>query len=1111
MLYAHGKTQYTKLIQSLIAVGFPEANADALSDFLDMEKEIDFALLDRIPKLDILRPDWRMRTDVISAFDCEIVRKRNDDLLQRGILLLEQLFGIDLCYYTSTYRVEHPAAIKTAMNRRYGERCVPHTIAIFAHTLSSGNVYSTLEMIRPYSKPADYASALDLCSKDDKNTIAFLAARCIDLSDSETPAVKRAVEGLLSIMNANKLPSEKAWNLTMTGLALASVYSDTCEELFKANLGKFADMLVDTAMCFDHYERILDLIDSVPEAITDGYIDKLTDTANFTKGRKKARIENLSRVYPDIIARAVKNCPDDGAAAYLAAILRKECPEKAIDADTIKEISRRRIIKNISGFAQDVKYDIERYLNGSVSFADTLTKVNDRSIRGNFYDKRSMYYTTYGEDGFLRRCIALLTAMCRGRIENAAECFLNVSIVDHPDVYMRSLMAEKASPEFIIKSSADIVDNLYYKKEQMFGNLCLEMKKHPDELSEAVLTEPTVTERLLFLNALSGKPGANKEKILAMAGDTSKVVKARFAEILGGIPSWHDDIVQLLSSKKAALREIALDAIERQSPADYKEELAAAFEKEKSEKLRIKAGTLMGLDIAPAEKKDTSSGDIIKDLTKGGKAKKVAWLFTSPFKPVKFVSNGEAAPDEYLQALMLCYSSLTKASRSETADQIAAMFDQKDLALLAAETLGRWIADNAPAKNKWVLWFSAVHGGQEVFDTLIQYIKEWAENARGAIAAEAVRSLALNGSSPALMAVDSMARKFKNRQVRNAAGEAMADAAEQLGITTDELGDRIVPDMGFDDHMCRTFDYGKRQFKVYLTPSLEIEIFNGDKKVKNMPKPGVTDDQETANAAYTDFKNMKKQMKEVVASQKQRLEYVLMCDRKWTPDGWNALFVKNPVMHCFAVGLIWGAYRDGKLETSFRYMDDGSFTTSDEDEFEIPGDVQIGLVHPIELSAEERKTWLEQLSDYEIVQPFPQLARQTFAVTDEEKGRDDIIRFDGITISNQTLAGRMAKYGWEKGMAQDAGCFFEFQKTVIASKDRLENGSYHFNGYYAELKFSGTYIGVFEMDPEDVDIEELRFYRIHDQKPLKVEEVSKRFFSEIIYQLTAICGSQPEE
>ena len=102
-----------------------------------------------------------------------------------------------------------------------------------------------------------------------------------------------------------------------------------------------------------------------------------------------------------------------------------------------------------------------------------------------------------------------------------------------------------------------------------------------------------------------------------MAGDTSKVVKARFAEILGGIPSWHDDIVQLLSSKKAALREIALDAIERQSPADYKEELAAAFEKEKSEKLKIKAGTLMGLDIAPAEKKDTSSGDIIKDLTKG--------------------------------------------------------------------------------------------------------------------------------------------------------------------------------------------------------------------------------------------------------------------------------------------------------------------------------------------------------------------------------------------------------------------------------------------------------------------------------------------------------------
>ena len=72
-------------------------------------------------------------------------------------------------------------------------------------------------------------------------------------------------------------------------------------------------------------------------------------------------------------------------------------------------------------------------------------------------------------------------------------------------------------------------------------------------------------------------------------------------------------------------------------------------------------------------------------------------------------------------------------------------------------------------------------------------------------------------------------RKFKNKRVRAAALEAMAAAADTLGITSEEVADRIVPDLGFDRNLCRVFDYGKRQFNVYLKPSLEMEVFSGDK------------------------------------------------------------------------------------------------------------------------------------------------------------------------------------------------------------------------------------------------------------------------------------------
>jgi hypothetical protein len=206
-------------------------------------------------------------------------------------------------------------------------------------------------------------------------------------------------------------------------------------------------------------------------------------------------------------------------------------------------------------------------------------------------------------------------------------------------------------------------------------------------------------------------------------------------------------------------------------------------------------------------------------------------------------------------------------------------------------------------------------------------------------------------------------------------------------------------------------------------------------------------------------------MKNVVTNQKARLEYVLMCDRKWTAENWEKLFVKNPVMHCFAIGLIWGVYEDGKLVSSFRYLDDGSFTTSDEEEFEIPENASIGLVHPIELENDEIEAWKEQLSDYEITQPFPQISRQVFRMTDEEKNQTDCMRFDGIEIMNYTLLSKMTKFGWYKGDAQDAGAFYEFYRSDISSveKDKDKN---IYKGYYAEISFSGMYIAAYDMEQE---------------------------------------------
>ena len=185
-------------------------------------------------------------------------------------------------------------------------------------------------------------------------------------------------------------------------------------------------------------------------------------------------------------------------------------------------------------------------------------------------------------------------------------------------------------------------------------------------------------------------------------------------------------------------------------------------------------------------------------------------------------------------------------------------------------------------------------------------LKDWAEHSRGAIAADAVRAIAFNGSAQALLLVDQIARKFKSNQVKNAAKEALNDAAIALGISRDELDDRIIPNLGLNMQAERILDYGPRTFTVRLTPQLTLEIYDNSKKqLKKLPSPGKQDDAEKAAWAQEELKQMKKQLKLVITAQKLRLDQVLTTARFWKAQSWKELFVNNPVMHQFAVGLIW--------------------------------------------------------------------------------------------------------------------------------------------------------------------------------------------------------------
>lgn len=1104
MLYANNPQSFPKLAKALENYGADNSVISVALEYLDLSKTRNNELLDRIPVQTYVN-SWRNRESIENAVKREILTK-DHELTERYVLLVQALYrenSGELIHqiYGGNYGTlkYHESDIVKILSSRFGDKamacfCAVSTAFAMEHGSWTAN-YKTPEICteavefaeNPLVKAMLCALALNQTAIPEKQNIIEKL-----ISKSRTDSVtEKALAHIMDIRR--KAVSGKE---IMLATAEGAYFSDKMKEYFMSELKKGYDtQIADLAICkLPFPERTLNLIAEVPECVDATYIRWLADTKNLKNLREHLAV--LAVRYTEEYITVMGSVADITKAEFMEEILKEANPKYVAKENNLKEKAQARISKDLSNCFGSNKEEIRRYVSGSLEFADIKDcAVKNQGTPNNF---RS-YITAYGVDDFMKRVLTVMTFLNSWNVYYCIRNEAGFEIKDNVEQYVDMLVEQTADGAIILERLGYVIYNTW-ESEKMMLEFPKFMAKHIEVFADVDVTKMSVTSRWLYVTSLAtANRNKYKSQIMAMAGDSSKKVKEALAAAVS--IHWHDDIVGLLTAKKSGLRELAVAVIEKNNDGTYKTELETAFEKEKSEKLKTRIAGLIGVNVITESTEQATGVDIVSSLAKGNKAKKVAWLFEQPYKTLNFIDGG-TVPEDYLKTLIILYSDMPSIAINNTAVDIASKIDPYDLNDFTVEVFRRWASKGATAKTKWVMWFCGVHGGHDMIETLMKYIKDWSENSRGAIASEAVWAMAINGSPEALINVDGMARKFKHKQVRSNANDALDKVAELLGITKEELADRIVPDMGFDDKMCRVFDYGKRQFNVYLTPTLEIEIYNGDKKVKNMPKVGVNDDKEIAEKSYNDFKVMKKQIKTVVENQKQRLEYVLMCDRKWTCENWKNLFVKNPVMHCFAIGLIWGIYDNSGLIESFRYMDDGSFTNINEDEFELPENASIGLVHPIELSDEQKASWAEQLSDYEIIQPFNQLGRLCFKPTDEELNKDEITRFDGVEVGNYTLRGKLTKQGWDTGTPMDAGWFLEFVRSDVTRCIRNSDGSTTYVGYHTEIEFSG--MGIDYMDAENVTLGKLTFASCGSNKHLKIKNVNSRYFSEIIMQLTLL-------
>jgi predicted DNA-binding WGR domain protein len=356
--------------------------------------------------------------------------------------------------------------------------------------------------------------------------------------------------------------------------------------------------------------------------------------------------------------------------------------------------------------------------------------------------------------------------------------------------------------------------------------------------------------------------------------------------------------------------------------------------------------------------------------------------------------------------------------------------DPHSLAQFAWAVFEQWHQAGGPSKESWALDALGWFGDDSTVRALSPLIRTWPGESQHARAVAGLDVLAEIGTEVALSHLNSIAEKVKFKGLKTRAEEKVSQIAAELGLSRDQLADRLVPHLGLDDEASLVIDYGPRQFRVGFDEHLKPYVLDADgKRRKDLPKPGARDDQDRAPLEHKRFTALKKDVRTIAADQIHRLERAMVNQRTWTAEEFYTVLAAHPLLWHIVRRLVW-ITDEG---VSFRLAEDRTLADSRDDEFTLPDTATVRVAHPVDLqtaveagndassgSGGAAAAWGEIFADYEILQPFPQLGRPFHLLTAGEDLLPRLKKYSDVPYPVGKILG-LTKKGWIRGEPQDAG------------------------------------------------------------------------------------------
>ena len=570
-----------------------------------------------------------------------------------------------------------------------------------------------------------------------------------------------------------------------------------------------------------------------------------------------------------------------------------------------------------------------------------------------------------------------------------------------------------------------------------------------------------------------------------MALGSNRTERIAAQDCLDRQPDKEAKIVAALASRQQETRLAAAEWLAKLKYTGAIPGLRAALTKEKSEPVKdelIRTLEALGVSLEQLLDLDQLDREAEKGLKKGIPAD-LDWFQFAQLPAVRWSESGKQVPPEIVHWFLVQGFKLHNAEANPTLRRYCSLFQKSDRERLGKFVLEAWIAQDTKPKHtpdeaarlaekaavqtagfakqhpqyypdfdqqrvyqavlnrllvepggsqtgtKGILALAGACCGGDAAPIVHRYVKQW-YGYRSAQSKALLQVLAWVDHPSATQVILAVANRFRTKGIQEEALRLCQMLAERKGWTLDELADRTIPTCGFDEEGVMELDFGSRTFVARLSENLTITLSNqSGKEIASLPDPNQSDDAEKAAHSKSWLSAARKELKSVLALQKDRLYEALCTQRPWRFDDWDTYLRKHPIVGRYCQRLVWAAYEGERVTASFRPLADGTLTNHQDDEVQLQPAVTIRLAHEQTLLPDDRSAWLEHLNDYKVEPLFQQFGKQTFSLTPELKEETAITEFMGHIVMAFSLRNRLTRLGYLRGAAQDGGWFFEYRKS----------------------------------------------------------------------------------